>query len=95
MGRDTIRMEGRRAACLGDMADYVKFVTERVANRLDQPQESPEVRRERRRKREPWMLRWFGHLLPVGIVIWWNGRRLAARRTDPPDNGLWTHGHPE
>ena len=80
---------------MGDMADYVKYVTERVVTRLEKPQEAPEARRERRRKREPWMLRWFGHLLPVGIFVWWRGRRLAARRTEPSDSAFLAQGHPE
>ncbi len=80
---------------MGDMAEYVKYVTERVVTHWEKPKEPPEARRERRRRREPWMLRWFGQLLPVGIVIWWNGRRLAARRNDPPDSAFLTHGHPE
>ena len=78
---------------MGDLADYVKYVTERVVTNWEKPQEPPEVRRERRRKREPWAIRWFGHLLPVGIVVWWNLRRSAARTADPPDPAYWTQGH--
>lgn len=59
---------------MSDGADYLKYVTQRVVSYWETPK-TPELRRERRQKREPWWVRWFGQLLPVGIVIWWKNRK--------------------
>lgn len=69
---------------MSDGADYLKYVTERVVSYWETPK-TPEIRRERRQKREPWVSRWFGQLLPVGLGIWWNGRKAAHSGTDMPD----------
>lgn len=63
---------------MGDGAEYLKYVTERVIAYWQQPQAAPEVRRERRNRREPWVSRWFGQLLPVGIAVWWRQRAAEA-----------------
>lgn len=63
---------------MGDGADYLKYVTERVVSYWE-TQEAPELRRERREKREPWTTRWFGQLLPVGIGMWLQDRRITDR----------------
>lgn len=57
-----------------DGSEYFKYVTARVVHYWESPR-GPEIRRERRRKREPWMTRWFGQLLPIGLRIWWNRRK--------------------
>ncbi|WP_276355848.1 YqzE family protein [Cohnella caldifontis] len=59
---------------MSDGADFLKYVTERVVTYWETPK-APEERRERRMRREPWVTRWFGQLLPVGIGIWLNSRK--------------------
>ncbi len=61
---------------MSDGADYVKYVTERMIRYWEEP-EAREQRRERKLKREPWVIRWFGQLLPLGIGIWWSERKSA------------------
>ncbi|MDG0813360.1 YqzE family protein [Cohnella rhizosphaerae] len=58
---------------MSDTTDYLKYVAERSAAYLNLP--ADERRERRKKKREPWQVRWFGQLLPLGIRIWWTGRK--------------------
>lgn len=70
---------------MSDGAEYLKYVTERVVSYWEKPH-TPEARRERRQKREPWMVRWFGQLLPIGLGIWWSRRKTRSERQDFGDS---------
>jgi hypothetical protein len=59
---------------MSDGSEYVKYVTQRVVSYWETPK-APEYRRERRQRREPWVTRWFGQLLPMGIRVWLSGRK--------------------
>jgi hypothetical protein len=72
--------EPKEAKTMSDGSDYLKYVTQRVVTYWETPK-APEYRRERRQRREPWVTRWFGQLLPMGILVIWNGR--AKRAEDP------------
>ncbi|MBW5445143.1 YqzE family protein [Cohnella sp. CFH 77786] len=76
---------------MSDGAEYLKYVTERIVSYWEAPP-SPEARRERRLKREPWAFRWFGQLLPAGIGIWWRSRRQHAGRTDTAETLSYGEG---
>jgi hypothetical protein len=71
---------------MSDGAEYLKYVTERVVSYWETPK-APESRRERRRKREPWVTRWFGQILPAGIGIWWSSRKSAGGFTSAEPHG--------
>jgi hypothetical protein len=64
---------------MSDGSDYLKYVTQRVVTYWETPK-APEYRRERRQRREPWVTRLFGQLLPIGIRVWLNGRKTEADR---------------
>ncbi|MFC5704010.1 YqzE family protein [Cohnella faecalis] len=59
---------------MSDGSDLLKYVTQRVVTYMDTPAEG-QSRKERRKRKEPWATRWFGQLLPLGISLWWNGRK--------------------
>lgn len=72
-----------------DGAEFLKYVTERVVSRWETAG-TPEDRRTRRQRREPWVTRWFGQLLPVGIGIWWSRRKAVVRFLQAKQSGSRT-----
>lgn len=77
-----------------DGVEYLKFVTAKMVAYWEHLPDNPEDRRARRRKRESWVTRWFGQLLPLGIGLWLQHRRLKAnRRQANADIGAMTGGH--
>lgn len=66
---------------MSDTTDYLKYVAERSVAYLNLPKE--ERRELRKKKREPWLIRWFGQLLPMGIWIWWTGRKKKEEPATP------------
>ncbi|MEK0315763.1 YqzE family protein [Cohnella sp. 56] len=66
---------------MSDTTDYIKFVADRTVAYLSLPAE--ERRQRRHRRREPWIVRWFGLLLPLGIRIWWSGRKKNEKPAAP------------
>lgn len=75
-----------------DAADYIKYVTEKIVMRWEKAPETPEMRQKRRMKREPWVTRWFGQLLPFGVEIWRRQRRqkVEASRQAAYAQRAWT-----
>lgn len=65
---------------MGDNADYLKYMTEKVVGMLDRSPEAIGQRQERKQLREPWATRWFG-VLPLGVSMWW-GKLDARKRKD-------------
>lgn len=63
---------------MSDGAELLKYVTKRVVTYMEQPK-SAELRRERKSRKEPFLTKWFGQLLPIGIHLWWSGRKNKAR----------------
>ena len=66
-----------------DGKEYVTFVAKRLVTYMETPaEERRRIRTEAKRRREPWLARWFGWA-PYGVVLWWRGRkeRAAARRS--------------
>ncbi|MFC5529217.1 YqzE family protein [Cohnella yongneupensis] len=75
---------------MGDNADYLKFMTEKVVSYLDKSPEAAQTRQERKQLREPWVTRWFG-VVPLGVSMWWgklelrkNKDRAEAQSVQPP-----------
>ncbi|XEC93041.1 YqzE family protein [Paenibacillus tarimensis] len=65
-----------------DGSEYVKFVTQRVVRYIETPKDvRRQVRKEAKAVREPWLTRWFG-VAPLGIKIWWNGKKDRRRVKD-------------
>lgn len=75
-----------------DGVEYVKFVTAKMVKHWERA-DQPEDRRARERKREPWVTRWFGQLLPLGIGLWLYKLRLKTNRSDYSETGTMTSGH--
>lgn len=63
---------------MSDGAEYVKYVTERLLRYWEQP-EPREAKLERKRRREPWADRWFGHVMAAGFRIWLGDLRKTVR----------------
>ncbi|MDF2720723.1 MAG: YqzE family protein [Paenibacillus sp.] len=68
--------------------EYIKYLTQRVVNYIDQP---AEVRKEQRSlqksTREPWQVRWFG-MVPLSMMMWWTQTKrrklkLNAKKEHP------------
>lgn len=92
------REQEKKGTCeMGDAADYIKYVTEKIVTWWERAPESPEMRQERRKRREPWVTRWFGQLLPVGVEIWRRQRRQKAEsgRQTAYSQGAWTSSSEE
>jgi hypothetical protein len=89
-GRGTGKTIGKteEAGHMKDSVDYLKYVTEKMLAHWEQRARHPEARLERRRKREPWVTRWFGQLLPLGVVLWLHHRKRHAARGNPSDAGI-------
>lgn len=68
--------------------DLVKFITQRVTERvvtiMEVPREERRQNREDSRKpKEPWSVRWFG-MLPFAFHMLFSGRRKAGAKGEPP-----------
>ncbi|CAI6050299.1 YqzE family protein [Cohnella sp. JJ-181] len=70
---------------MSDTTDYLKFVAERSVAYLNLP--ADERRARRKKKREPWQVRWFGLLLPLGLRIWWMSRNKDKEPAAPGRQG--------
>ncbi|TJY41345.1 YqzE family protein [Cohnella pontilimi] len=66
---------------MSDGSEYIKYVTKRVVTYWETPK-APEQRRLVRQRREPWVTRWFGQLLPIGIRVWLSGRKSDSVRSE-------------
>lgn len=74
---------------MSEGADLLKYVTVKVATYIGTPA-SEHPRQERIRRKEPWTTRWFGQLVPLGISLWWSGRKQNKPHHEvrPIDEGL-------
>lgn len=59
--------------------DYVKFVTQQFVAYMDSPKSDRQQKREqRKREREPFLVRWFG-ILPLCITLYYNKIRQSKQ----------------
>jgi hypothetical protein len=59
--------------------DYVKFVTQQFVAYMDRPKSDRQQKREqRKREREPFLVRWFG-ILPLCITLYYNKIRQSKQ----------------
>jgi|GEM_PF-350657 len=64
---------------MSDGAEYVKYVTERLIQYWEDPK-MRELKLERKKRREPWPDRWFGHMVSAGFRIWLGEVRKNSAR---------------
>jgi|HigsolmetaGSP12D_1036236.scaffolds.fasta_scaffold00431_5 hypothetical protein len=56
--------------------EWLKYVAQKAVVYLTTPAAPKESRRAKPRK-ESWATRWFGTVLPAGLVLWWRERRKS------------------
>ncbi len=62
--------------------EIVKYVTQKVVTYIDTPKDQRErQRRERKHRKEPWTVRWFG-MIPLAMSMLLRSRR---KKTSKPD----------
>lgn len=50
--------------------DYIKYMTEEVVKRIDEPRAVTKQRKQQRRlEKEPSMSKWFG-VVPMAVTLW-------------------------
>jgi hypothetical protein len=60
-------------------SEYLKYMTERVVRYLDKSPDAIQSRQEKKRRREPWLTRWFG-VVPMGLQMWWGSREKRKKK---------------
>jgi hypothetical protein len=62
-------MEIKEGLHLASGEDIVKYITQRVVQYMDTPQEQrKQLRLTRKNQRDPWHIRWFG-LIPMALLL--------------------------
>lgn len=72
--------------------EYIKYVTGKVVDYMETPQEERKENRKRAKAvKEPWLTRWFG-LAGLGLSQWLQARRTENDKSDDMPLGGQT-GH--
>lgn len=62
--------------------EIVKYVTQKVVTYMDMPKEERErMRQERKHRKEPWSVRWFG-MIPLALSMLFRSRKKEPSESD-------------
>jgi hypothetical protein len=64
-----------------ESSDYLKYMTEKVVTYLDKDNQTEEQEESVKKKREPWLTRWFG-VIPMGIMMWWGHKGFKGEEKE-------------